>query len=135
VEGIMSARTTGAVAGIVALVVILGGRWWRSYESARYDLQVAAKELAIGDVWLSEKLRHTLTIRNSSKEEVHITGFDTSCSCTSVAPAKLVLAPGESQGLDAVIDPLRIIRENRSASAWPLSTVPTNLVTEFTPRF
>ena len=54
---------------------------------------ISSEQLDFGDVESQSDFVHPVLIRNRSSKEVQITGFKTSCDCTSVQPDKFVLAP------------------------------------------
>lgn len=67
-------------------------------------LQIPETSLNVGSVWASGEVRHSLPIVNSGRKVQRIVGFRTSCSCTSIEPSQLVLAPGESAEVTISID-------------------------------
>ena len=49
-----------------------------------------------GEMKQGDKMDHTFTLTNDGKSELIIRNVRSSCGCTAVAPAKKVIAPGES---------------------------------------
>lgn len=49
-----------------------------------------------GEMKQGDKMDHTFTLTNNGKSELVIRNVRSSCGCTAVAPAKKVIAPGES---------------------------------------
>ncbi|MEX2175043.1 MAG: hypothetical protein WD872_11820 [Pirellulaceae bacterium] len=117
----MSVRSTVTLAGVAAIMLILGSRWCRERAVALQTLRVEAKELTLGEVWLQEPIRRTLNVHNTSMDIVRVAAFDGGCVCTAVSPSSMELAAGESKPLEVTIDPLLVADDNASASKWPLA--------------
>ena len=116
----MSHRITVAVAAMTTLTLILGSRWWHAQGAVHQILQVEPADLKLGQVWLTDKLNHKLTIRNTSSQEVTISAFDTSCACTALTPSAVLFPPNGSRDIDVTIDLFRIVRESPLADRWPI---------------
>lgn len=116
----MSFRYTITLAGLVAIVLILAGRWLREREAADQTLQVVHADLQLGDIWLQEPIEHIVNIRNTSIDEIKVFDFEANCACTAISPHSFVLKPGETRPIRVTIDLLRIAREKPKVSRWPL---------------
>jgi hypothetical protein len=57
-----------------------------------------------GDMKQGDKKDHTFSLTNNGKSELIIRNIRSSCGCTAVAPAKNVIAPGESAPIKVTFD-------------------------------
>lgn len=64
----------------------------------------SSKSHDFGDMKQGEKKDHTFTLTNNGKTDLHIRRVRSSCGCTAVAPAKKVIAPGESAPVKVTFD-------------------------------
>lgn len=95
------------LSGLVLLGAVSGvfrGRSASPSSETESLLRVPDASLDVGSVWASGEVRHSLPIVNSGGKVQRIIGFRTSCSCTSIEPSQLVLAPGESAEITVTID-------------------------------
>lgn len=69
-----------------------------------FPLAADSADLDVGTVWEQSAYRHRITITNQSSQTITVQRFDVSCSCTSVAPSSLHLAPGASGEIELLLD-------------------------------
>lgn len=67
-------------------------------------LKVAPERLDFGEVWVQDKFQWTLPITNTSSEPVEVLDIRSSCSCTSIEPTSLVIAPGATVDVKLTLD-------------------------------
>ena len=65
-----------------------------------------------GDVWQTPRLERVVTLRNPTSESLWISGFDRSCSCTSVEPSSLAIPARGEAAVRLVIDLRKAVGED-----------------------
>ncbi len=78
-----------------------------------------------GELKQGEKKDHTFTLSNDGKSELIIRNVRSSCGCTAVAPAKKVIAPGESAPVKVTFNS-RGKRGRQSKSITVITNDPNN---------
>ena len=81
-----------------------------------------------GTIKQGEKKEHTFTLTNAGKSDLHIRRVRTSCGCTAVAPAKKVIAAGETAPIKVTFDS-RGKRGRQSKSITVITNDPKNPTT------
>ena len=66
-----------------------------SFEEKSYDF---------GTMKQGDKKEHTFLLTNKGKSDLHIRRVRATCGCTAVAPAKKVIAPGETVPIKVTFD-------------------------------
>lgn len=97
------------LAGIAGLFVLV---FWLAMKSRKMldattpiqTLFVPPEQLALGDIWETDRFTFTFTVYNRKQEVIHIRSLIPSCSCVSVQTGSLVLGPGSSVTVPVVLD-------------------------------
>ncbi len=85
---------------VLALVAIVSGFWcgWRQtgQEVSHAFLEVNPVSLQMGAIWAQDHFTWGVTVNNPSKETVHVSRIEASCSCiSSVTPKSFSLNPNK----------------------------------------
>lgn len=81
-----------------------------------------------GEMKQGDKRTHTFTLKNDGKSELIIRRVRSSCGCTAVAPAKKIIAPGETAPVKVTFDS-RGKRGRQSKSITVITNDPKNPTT------
>jgi len=98
-------RSRSQAATIVVAALFVGVGFY--FAGERRDVGVLdadASTLKIGEVWLDDAYTCDVPIRNLSTKDVVVTRFKTSCSCTKVTPASLVIPAGRAATIQVTLD-------------------------------
>ncbi|MCG6186066.1 DUF1573 domain-containing protein [Maribellus maritimus] len=86
------------------------------------------KAFDFGEMTQGEKKEHTFTLKNEGKSDLIIRNVRSSCGCTAVAPAKKVIAAGETAPIKVTFDS-RGKRGRQSKSITVITNDPKNPTT------
>lgn len=106
-----------------ALFLVAAGVWFfvRRQLQPEGGLAIEQDSLNIGEIWADRRLRHTLSLRNTSVKTIRILDISAPCRCVSIEPRKLAIPPGATRNITAVLD----LRPTSAADAekpkWPFS--------------
>jgi hypothetical protein len=64
-----------------------------------------SREFNFGSTKSKDKIEHTFNLKNEGKSDLVIHKIRATCGCTTVAPAKTVIKPGESSSFKAIFTP------------------------------
>jgi hypothetical protein len=67
-------------------------------------LHIPAASLNFGEVWENAEFVWVVPIENRSAQEVRITDFSSSCTCSKIEPSKLTIPAGESRKVAMTLD-------------------------------
>jgi hypothetical protein len=115
-----SETRTGRIAVIAGVVVLFVLVFWLAMRSRRMlgtlqeTLYVPPEQLALGDIWETDRFSTSLTIYNSKPEVIRIRGIAPSCPCVSIQTGSLVVRPGESVTVPVVLDLTQMPRTKSS---------------------
>lgn len=87
-----------------------------SSRSLADPLSVSAKALDFGEVPLQANFQWTLPLRNTTRRDVFILGFESSCACTSIKPDQFVIPAEETRKVFLTLDLTREKGSNWTSS-------------------
>ena len=58
----------------------------------------------VGEIWIGDTLRHSITIKNTGDEPLIVYKVEKSCNCTSVKLSNMTAAPGGVITADVTVD-------------------------------
>lgn len=98
--------------GVACLVLAAscGATYWMGYVSQHGEaiqtdgLVIADQDLSFGTVWEQDAFRHTLSLKNTSPNNVEIVKFAASCNCARVEPQSLVIPAGQTRKVQVKLD-------------------------------
>ena len=67
-------------------------------------LVIAESCLNFGQVWEQPSFKWLLHLENQTDEELDIVRFNSSCACTSIRPASLIIHPRQTEEIELTID-------------------------------
>src|SRR5579871_3793323 len=107
----------GRIAVLAALIGLFVLVFWLAMKSRQLlaseppSLVVDDGYLWFGEVWEDPEFVWKLPIRNTTDREIHIPGFDASCSCLKIEPSSVLIPAGATEEVRLILNLVKAQRQ------------------------